>query len=93
MTARAKLISRLALQESSEGECRAPSTSLQTVRSRTAGDPMFLRQLRWLAPLEDADMASDKTSRRWTSGGVLTLGGGVLDCWAKMQKSVAQSSW
>ena len=25
--------------------------------------------------------------------GVVTLGGGVLDCWAKKQKSVALSSW
>ena len=39
-----------------------------------------------------ADWASDKTSRRSTSGAV-TLGGGVLDCWAKKQKSVALSSW
>ena len=41
----------------------------------------------------DADWASDKTSRRSTSGGVETLGGGVLNCWAKKQKSVALSSW
>ena len=41
----------------------------------------------------DADWASDKTSRRSTSGGVVTLGGGVLNCWAKKQKSVALSSW
>ena len=43
-------------------------------------------------PYPDADWASDKTSRRSTSGGVVTLGGGVLDCWAKKQKSVALSS-
>ena len=41
----------------------------------------------------DADWASDKTSRKSTSGGVVTLGGGVLNCWAKKQKSVALSSW
>ena len=41
----------------------------------------------------DADWASDKTSRRSTSGGVVTLGGGVLNCWAKKQKCVAPSSW
>ena len=41
----------------------------------------------------DTDWASDKTSRRSTSGGVVTLGGGVLNCWAKKQKSVALSSW
>ena len=41
----------------------------------------------------DADLASDKTSRRSTSGGVVILGGGVPDCWAKKQKSVALSSW
>ena len=40
----------------------------------------------------DADWASDKSSRRSTSGGVVTLGGGVLKCWAKKQKSVALSS-
>ena len=40
----------------------------------------------------DADWASDKTSRRSTSGGVVTLGGGVLNCCAKKQKSVALSS-
>ena len=38
-------------------------------------------------------LPTDKTSRRSTSGGVVTLGGGVLDCWAKKQKSVALSSW
>ena len=41
----------------------------------------------------DAAWASDKTSRRSTSGGVVTLGGGVLNCWAKKQNSVAMSSW
>ena len=41
----------------------------------------------------DADWASHKTSRRSMSGGVATLGGGVLNCWAKKQKSVALSSW
>ena len=41
----------------------------------------------------DADWASDKTPRRSTSGGVVTLGGGVLNCWAKKQRSVALSSW
>ena len=41
----------------------------------------------------DADWASDKTSRRSTSGGVVTLGGGVFNCRAKKQKSVALSSW
>ena len=41
----------------------------------------------------DADWASDKTSRRSTSGGVVTLCGGVLNCCAKKQKSVALSSW
>ena len=34
----------------------------------------------------DAGWASDKTSGRSTSGGVVTLGGGVLNCWAKKQK-------
>ena len=37
----------------------------------------------------DADWASDKSSRKPTSGGVVTLGGGVLNCWAMKQKSVA----
>ena len=41
----------------------------------------------------DADWASDKTSRKSTSGGVVTLGGGVPNRWAKKQKSVALSSW
>ena len=41
----------------------------------------------------DADCASDKTSRRSTRRGVVTLGGGVLNCWAKKQKSVALSNW
>ena len=36
---------------------------------------------------------ADKTSRRSTSGCVVTLGGGVLNCWAMKQKSVALSSW
>ena len=39
-----------------------------------------------------AEWASDKTSRRSTSGGVVTLGFGVLNCWEKKQKSVALSS-
>ena len=30
---------------------------------------------------------------RSMSGGVVTLGGGVLNCWTKKQKSVALSSW
>ena len=50
----------------------------------------------WLGELlchTDADWASDKTSWRSTSGGVVTLGGGVLNCWAKKQKSVALSNW
>ena len=34
----------------------------------------------------DADWATDKTPRRSMSGGVVTLGGGVLNCWAKKQK-------
>ena len=34
----------------------------------------------------DADWAADKTSRRSTSGGVVTLDGGVLNCCAKKQK-------
>ena len=41
----------------------------------------------------DADWASGKSPRRSTSGGVVTLGGGVLNCWVKKQKSVALSSW
>ena len=41
----------------------------------------------------DADWTSEKTSRRSMSGGVVTLGGGVLNCWAKKQNSVALSSW
>ena len=41
----------------------------------------------------NADWASNKPSRRSTSGGVVTLGGGVLNCWAKKQRSVALSSW
>ena len=41
----------------------------------------------------DADWASDKIRQRSTSGGVVILGVGVLNCWAKEQKSVALSSW
>ena len=41
----------------------------------------------------DADWASDKASRRSTSGGVVTLGGEVLNCWTEKLKSVALSSW
>ena len=41
----------------------------------------------------DADRASDRTSRRSTSGGVVILGVGVLNCWAKKQRSVPLSSW
>ena len=40
-----------------------------------------------------ADWASIKTSRRSMSGGVVTLGGGILNCLAKKQKNVALSSW
>ena len=41
----------------------------------------------------EADWASDKVSGRSTSGGVVTLGCGVLSCWAKGQRSGALSSW
>ena len=41
----------------------------------------------------DADWASDKTSRTSMRGCVVTLGGGLLNCWAKKQKGVALSSW
>ena len=44
--------------------------------------------------LGDTDAwASHKTARRSTSGGVVTPGGGVLNCWAKKQNCVALSSW
>ena len=36
----------------------------------------------------DADWASDKTSRRSTSGAVVTVGGGVLNCWTRRSKGV-----
>ena len=41
----------------------------------------------------DAHWVSDRTFRRSTSGGVVPLGGGVLNCWAKKQRSVALLSW
>ena len=37
---------------------------------------------------DDADWASDNISRRSTTGGVVTLGGDVLSCLAKRQRSV-----
>ena len=37
--------------------------------------------------------ATDKVSGRSTSGGVVTLSGGVLTCWARKQRSVALASW
>ena len=40
-----------------------------------------------------ADWASDKVSRRLTSGVVVTLGSGLFGCWAKKQRCVALSSW
>ena len=55
--------------------------------------PVAWQGFLFLACYTDADWASDKTSRRSTSGGVVTLGGGVLNSWAKKQKSVALSSW
>ena len=57
------------------------------------GFPFHDPRLGELLCYTDADWASDKSSRRSTSGGVVTLGGGVLNCWAKKQKSVALSSW
>ena len=56
------------------------------------GFPFYDPRPEELVCYTDADWASDKTSRRSTSGGVVTLGGGVLNCWAKKQKSVALSS-
>ena len=41
----------------------------------------------------DAGWAFGQDSRRSTSGSIVTLGGGVLNCWPKKQKSVALSSW
>ena len=57
------------------------------------GFPFYDPRPEELVCYSDADWASDKTSRRSTSGGVVSLGGGVLNCWAKKQKSVALSSW
>ena len=57
------------------------------------GFPFHDRRPQELLCYTDADWASDKTSRKSTSGGVVTHGGGVFDCWAKNQKSVALSSW
>ena len=57
------------------------------------GFPFYDPRPEELVCYTDADWASDKTSRRSTSGGVVTLGGGVLNCWAKKEKSVALPSW
>ena len=56
------------------------------------GFPIHDPRIGELLCFTDADWASDKTSRRSTSGGVVILGG-VLNCWAKKHKSVALSSW
>ena len=56
------------------------------------GFPLHDPQPEELLCYTDAEWASDKTSLRSTSGGVVTLGGGVLNCWEKKQKSVALSS-
>ena len=40
----------------------------------------------------DVDWAWDKISRRSMSGGVVILGGGVLNCWANKLKSTALSN-
>ena len=39
------------------------------------------------------EWATGQVSRRSTIGGVVTLGGGVLRCWARKQRSVELSSW
>ena len=57
------------------------------------GFPLYDPRPEELLCYTDAYWASDKTSRRSTSGGVVTLSCGVLNCWAKKQKSVAVSSW
>ena len=41
----------------------------------------------------DTDSGFGQDFSKVESGGVVTLGGGVLNCWAKKQKSVALSSW
>ena len=58
-----------------------------------AGFPFHDPRPRELLCYTDADWGSDKTSRRSKSGGVVTLGGGFPNCWAKKQNSVALSSW
>ena len=57
------------------------------------GFPFHDPRLEELLCYPDAGWASDETSRRSTSGGVVTLRGGVFSCWVKKQKSVALSSW
>ena len=57
------------------------------------GFPFHDPRLEELLCYTDAGWASDTSSRRSTSEGAVTLGGGVLNCWAKKQKSVALSSW
>ena len=50
-------------------------------------------QLGELLCYADADWASNNTFRRSISKGVVTLGGGIPNCWAKKYQSVALSNW
>ena len=85
-----------AVSSPSIGDMRAAKRVGRYLRKAPVAWQGFLFLDPWpeeLSCYTDADWASDKTSRRSTSGGVVTLGGGVLNWWAKKQKSVALSSW
>ena len=46
----------------------------------------------WIEAYTDSDWADCKTTRKSTSGGVVTLGGCALKSWSRMQSYVALSS-
>ena len=68
----------------------ASSETCWTVLEESLRDVAGILLLRSLC-YADADWPSDKEGS--TSGGVVTLGGGVLGCWEKKQRSLARSSW
>ena len=81
-----------AVSSSSIGDTRAAKQVGRYLRKAPVawqGFPLYDPRPEDLLCYTDAYWASDKTSRRSTSGGVVTLGCGVLNCWAKKQKSVA----
>ena len=63
-----------------------------------AGKPRYVQRYEWqhfpshLDAFADSDWAGDKTTRKSTSGGLLTMGGHLIKSWSSSQPTIALSS-